>query len=206
MELSNGQKDALTELINIGYGRAAGALSELTGYRVSLEVPQVAIHEIEKIGPVLEAILGKAVASVSQGFSGPVSGNALLLLDEPSALVLGHLLSEGAVASHEFDANTREIITEVGNILLNACLGVFGNLLHLQVNFAVPRLHLESVPKLLQTVAQGSAEQLSYGLMIHTRFNVKTGDVTGYLIIVLGIASLDRLLLELNAWENRQLQ
>lgn len=206
MELSNGQKDALTELINIGYGRAAGALSELTGYRVSLEVPQVAIHEITKIGPVLEGILGKAVASVSQGFSGPVSGNALLLLDEPSALVLGKLLSEGAATPNEFDANTREIITEVGNILLNACLGVFGNLLHLQVNFAVPRLHLESVPKLLQTVAQGSVEQLSYGLMIHTRFNVKTGDVTGYLIIVLGIASLDRLLQELNAWEKRQLQ
>ena len=27
------------------------------------------------------------------------------------------------------DASAREVITEVGNILLNACLGTFGNLL-----------------------------------------------------------------------------
>ena len=35
MELTLEQQDALTELINIGYGRAAGALSDLTGYRTS---------------------------------------------------------------------------------------------------------------------------------------------------------------------------
>ena len=35
MELTSSQHDALTELINIGYGRAAGALSELTGYRIT---------------------------------------------------------------------------------------------------------------------------------------------------------------------------
>lgn len=206
MELSETQQDSLTELINIGYGRAAGALSELTGYRVSLEVPKVAIHDIDRIGPVLQEILGDSVASVDQGFSGPVSGSAVLLLDEASALVLGRLLSEGASPSTEFDANAREIITEVGNILLNACLGVFGNLLRIPVTFAVPRLQLETVPKLLQTITQKSPEQLSHGLMIHTRFHVKTGDVVGYLIIVLGIASLDRLLAELDQWEARQMQ
>ena len=40
--------------------------------------------------------------------------------------------------------------------------------------------------------------------MIHTRFYVKMNNVTGYLVIVLGIASLGRLLLELKNWEQRQ--
>jgi chemotaxis protein CheC len=57
MELTVTHKDALTELINIGYGRAAGALSELTGYRVSLEVPQVAMHDIEAVGPILQSLI-----------------------------------------------------------------------------------------------------------------------------------------------------
>ena len=39
MELTVAQKDALTELINIGYARAAGALSELTGIASSSEFP-----------------------------------------------------------------------------------------------------------------------------------------------------------------------
>lgn len=207
MELNVAQKDALTELINIGYGRAAGALSELTGYRITLEVPKVAIHQVDSIAPALENLLGGSVASVNQGFSGPVMGNALLLLDEPSALVLSRLLGEGGAPALELDSNAREIITEVGNILLNACLGVFGNLLQIQVNFAVPRFQVESIPRILDLVAQQQAgEKLSYGLMIHTRFHVKAGDVTGYMVIVLGIASLDRLLLELENWESRQVK
>jgi chemotaxis protein CheC len=206
MELTLAQKDALTELINIGYGRAAGALSELTGHRITLEVPKVSIHRVATIGPALEQLLGQSVASVNQAFSGPVMGNALLLLDEASALVLCRLLSSSESSPVDIDLNAREIITEVGNILLNACLGVFGNLLKIQVTFAVPRFQVESIPRILDFVAQQANEKLSYGLMVHTRFSVKSGDITGYMVIVLGIASLDRLILELSNWESRQIQ
>ena len=51
-------------------------------------------------------------------------------------------LTEGATVAAitpNLDASGREVITEVGNIVLNACLGVFGNLLKVQVTFAVPR-------------------------------------------------------------------
>lgn len=206
MELTVAQKDSLTELINIGYGRAAGVLSELTGYRITLEVPKVTIHDIKVIVPMLEEILVAPVASVNQAFTGPISGSSLLLLDEPSALVMSRLLSDDRFESPYLDSNAKEIITEIGNILLNACLGVFGNLLQVQINFAVPRLSVERVSEVLATVMDQPGEQLQYGLMIHTRFQVKAADVTGYLVIVLGIASLDRLLLELGNWESRQTQ
>lgn len=206
MVLTEDERDALTELINIGYGRAAGALSELTGYRISLEVPQVAVYAIEEISPMLTRILGGTITSVNQVFSGPVGGNALLLLDEKSALVLARLLSGDETQARDFDSNAREIVTEVGNILLNACLGVFGNLLQIQVTFAVPRLTLETPDHLVHGLVRQSEEQLRFGLMIHTRFHVKTGDVAGYLVIVLGIASLDRLLQELRSWEMRQMR
>lgn len=205
MELTSTQKDGLTELINIGYGRAAGVLSELTGYRISLEVPQVTIHDIEVIAPMLEKILRTPVASVNQVFSGPVSGSALLILDGPSALAMSRLLGDDKYTPSELDTNAKEIITEVGNIVLNACLGVFGNLLQVQVNFAVPHLAIDRVGRVLELVTEQSKEPLKYGLMIHTRFQVKAADVTGYLVIVLGVTSLDRLLLELKNWEERQI-
>jgi chemotaxis protein CheC len=203
MELTTAQKDALTELINIGYGRAAGALSELTGYRITLEVPNVSMHEISELAPILEKVVQGEVASVNQMFSGPISGNAMLLLDEQSALVLSRLLTDGT-SGREFDASAREIITEVGNILLNACLGVFGNLLHVHVSFAVPRLHVESIQDVLESVYVESQEKLRYGLMIHTKFRLRASNVVGYMIIILGITSLDRMLRELEDWENRQ--
>src|SRR5947207_845226 len=94
MKLDAPQNDALTELINIGYGRAAGALSELTGYRIQLQVPKIAMHPIEEISPLLDPLLEGDVASVDQVFSGPISGNALLLLGEKAARVLSGLLTE----------------------------------------------------------------------------------------------------------------
>jgi chemotaxis protein CheC len=202
MELTSPQQDSLTELINIGYGRAAASLSDLTGHRIILEVPQVAMHPIEELTPLLSQVVQGEVASVNQIFSGPIAGNALLLMDERSAVELSKLLSEQGDDRDSFDANAREMITEVGNIVLNACLGVFGNLLQVQVTFAVPRMRVEGIETILSTITVGSAE-LRYALMIHTRFRIRTSNVTGYLVIILGITSLDRMLEELGKWEQR---
>jgi chemotaxis protein CheC len=88
VELTPSQKDALTELINIGYARAAGALSDLTGHRISLQVPNVAIHLIKEVTPLLQQIVSGEVVSINQIFGGPIAGNAILLLDKPAALLL----------------------------------------------------------------------------------------------------------------------
>src|SRR5579862_2837192 len=94
MELTPSQSDALTELINIGYARAAAALSELTGHRISLQVPDVAIHLMSEIPGKLERLIKGEVASVNQVFSGPISGNAILLLDREAALLLNQVLTD----------------------------------------------------------------------------------------------------------------
>ena len=202
MELTATHQDTLTELINIGYGRAAAALSELTGRRIILEVPRVAVYPIQEVGDALTSVLQGEVASVHQVFSGPVAGNALLLLDKDAAMMLNSLLLDSS--SGQMLAAEREALIEVGNIVLNACLGVFGNLLQVQVTFAVPRLHLESVDGVLKSISVRS-EELQYALMVHTRFSVKGSGVSGYLVILLGITSFTRLLAELEKWEKRQL-
>src|SRR4051794_8470110 len=109
MELSENQRDSLTELINIGYARAAGALSELTGYRIVLEVPKVAIHPLEVITDMLGEVVTGDVASVNQVFSGQVAGNALLLLDQKAALMLNELLTDERVPSNNLDTSVREV-------------------------------------------------------------------------------------------------
>ncbi|MGH9901583.1 MAG: chemotaxis protein CheC, partial [Pyrinomonadaceae bacterium] len=86
---------------------------------------------------------------------------------------------------------------------LNACLGMFGNLLQVHVSFSVPKLHLESLDELLESLITGGGE-LHYALVIYTSFHVRDSAVTGYLVMVLGVASLDRLLQEVEAWEERQ--
>ena len=118
MELTQTQHDALVELLNIGFGRAAAALSELTGHRVLLEVPQVSVHAIDELNKALRPVLNDQVASVHQIFSGPVAGDALLILDHSAAGMLKELLTSEPPLPLPFDASAREVLTEVGNILL----------------------------------------------------------------------------------------
>jgi chemotaxis protein CheC len=135
VELTQTQQDALIELLNIGFGRAAASLSELTGHRVLLEVPQVSVHPIDDLNRTLRGYLDDQVASVHQIFSGPVGGDALLILNHAAAGMLKELLTNEPPLPLPIDASAREVLTEVGNILLNACLGTFGNILQVQVSF-----------------------------------------------------------------------
>lgn len=203
MELTTVQHDALIELLNIGFGRAAASLSELTGHRVILEVPQVSVHPIGALHTALSGVIDDDVASVHQIFSGPVAGDALLILDHRAAGMLKELLTNEAPLPLPIDASAREVLTEVGNILLNACLGTFGNLLKVQVSFSVPSLNLDTLHEIMRSLIVGR-EGLRYALVVHAGFKLRDAEVTGYLVIVLSVASLDRLIRAVEDWENAE--
>ena len=200
MDLTTLQQDALIELINIGFGRAAAALSKLTGHRVQLEVPQVTMCPIEEMADRLRPMLGNELATVHQIFSGPVEGDALLVLDQHSAAILKELLTNEPALPLEIDRSAREVVTEIGNILLNACLGTFGNLLKVQVSFSVPHLTLETLGSVVESIAV-DREGLRYALIVHSSFRLRDSSLTGYLVIVLGVASIERLIAALEQWE-----
>lgn len=203
MELTPVQHDALIELLNIGFGRAAASLSELTGHRVILEVPQVSVHAIDELTQVLKAVMADEVASVHQIFSGPVGGDALLILDHSAAGMLKELLTNEAPLPLTIDTSAREVLTEVGNILLNACLGTFGNILKVQVSFSVPHLNLDTLHHVMRSLLI-NREGLRYALVVHAGFKLRDAEVRGYLVIVLSVASLDRLIRAVEDWEREQ--
>ncbi|MEI6260864.1 MAG: hypothetical protein WCR46_13295 [Deltaproteobacteria bacterium] len=70
MILSVEQNDALAELINIAFSRTAASLSDLTGHRVLLDVPDVTITPVDEISRHLTHLVKGEVASVHQIFSG----------------------------------------------------------------------------------------------------------------------------------------
>lgn len=203
MELNQTQQDALIELLNIGFGRAAAALSQLTGHRVLLEVPQVSVHPIGDLDRALRSVLQDQVASVHQIFSGPVAGDALLILDHTAAGMLKELLTDEPTLPLPLDASAREVLTEVGNILLNACLGTFGNILQVQVSFSVPHLNLDTLHEVMKSLLV-NREGLRYALVVHAGFKLRDAEVKGYLVIVLSVASLDRLIRAVEDWEHRE--
>jgi chemotaxis protein CheC len=199
MHLTDSQKDALTELLNIGYARAAGALSDLTGQRITLAVPQVTIHRMDRITPALQEVVEGEVICVNQMFGGPICGNAMLLFEESSAVVLSGLLT-GKTSGARLDESGREVISEVGNILLNACLGSFGNLMHTNIKFTVPQIQVNEVQEILKSL-RVAEERLTYAMMVRTRFDIRASDVSGFLVILLGVTYLETLIKSFENWQ-----
>lgn len=198
--LTEQQQDALKELINMGFSRTAASLSELTGDRVLLEVPKISIHPIEELLAQMTGFIEGEVATVSQIFTGSMSGTALLLLNYEGAVILTDLLTpQDSTLTRRLDASDCEVLTEVGNILLNACLSVFGNLLQMYVSFSVPRLHLESLKALLDSLVIGK-EEMRYAMVIYTAIRLRNNAIKGYLIIVLSVSSFDSFLGAIDNW------
>lgn len=202
MVLTDQQSDSISELINIAFARTGSALSDLTGQRVLLSPPNVSMHKTAELAAALAQFIPGDVASIHQVFAGPVGGDALLLLNYSGAMELTKLLVEEQTHTGYLDESAREVLTEVGNILLNACLGMFGNLLHVHVSFSVPRLHLESLDHLISGLI---TDEHRYALVVATAFEIRDSKVSGFLVMALSVASLDRLLHEVDDWERRQI-
>jgi len=203
MQLSAAQHDALVELLNIGFGRAGASLSSLTGHRVLLEVPHVAIHPIDQLNDTLDQFVTGEVASVHQEFGGPVGGDAMLILDPVAARTLKELLTNEPALPLALDASAREVLTEVGNILLNACLGTFGNLLKVPLSFSVPDIDIASIRAVVDRMI-GTGDSFRYALVVTAGFRLREAEVTGYVVIVLTVQSLTRLLVAVEQWERSQ--
>jgi len=203
MILTEHQTDSLGEFINIAFSRTASSLSDITGRRVLLDVPQVQIYPIEEVASNLARFLPGDVASIHQPFDGAIAGDAFLILNYDGAVRLTDLLTDGGVPQTTLDESAREVLTEVGNILLNACLGMFGNVLRVKVGFSVPNLHLESLDQLIDSVSK-ERSGLRYAIVVYTSFHIRESSVRGYLVMVLSVISLNRLVSEIEHWEQRQ--
>ena len=89
------QLDALREVENIGAGHAATALSQMTGHRIMISVPQVSITRLEDVA----GLLGDpppVVAAILLHMLGDLTGRTLLVFPERAALRLCDLLLKRA--------------------------------------------------------------------------------------------------------------
>ncbi len=170
--------------------RAAASLSELTGQRIVMDTPRLWACPIDEIQGQLGQLVEGELATVHQIFHGQVAGDAVLLLEYDKAAVLTGELTNGEVGlGGTLDQSAREVLAEVGNIVLSACLSAFGDILKVTVAFSVPRIHIESVEELIRSIIIGE-EELHFALIAATRFQLSRLEVGGYLVFVLGLTSL----------------
>jgi chemotaxis protein CheC len=159
VQLTAVQRDALTELINIGVGRAAQILSAMVQTKVSLNVPSLRVMRPETAKRALLAMAPLRVSAVRLGYSGRFSGNAVLYFLPESAAALADVLVGEFSDVPDLDALKMGTITEVGNIMLNGVVGSISNILAERIQFRVP-VYEEGIAHELITVNLGDGARV----------------------------------------------
>ena len=88
IELSETERDALSEIVNMGVGRAATSLRQLLREEVLLSVPAVNIVTRREASRLVGETYAPQLVAVQQSFEGPFSGKALLIFPEAQSLEL----------------------------------------------------------------------------------------------------------------------
>ncbi|ELZ40903.1 CheC, inhibitor of MCP methylation [Halorubrum saccharovorum DSM 1137] len=120
---------ACNRLAERGAGQAAGALTDLTGTDLSVEVTGASVASGEDLA---EAFAGRESIGVSVGLRGGLEGEAVLAFDADNVDALLSLLPGGASMG-------RSAVTEVGNIALGGFLDGWANYLGKAIDMTPPR-------------------------------------------------------------------
>jgi chemotaxis protein CheC len=193
MNLDDFELDSLSELFNVGLHRAAASLSEITGQRIIVDMPKLLVCPIAEIEKPLADLIGGEIATVHQIFGGAVVGDAVLLIEHDKAALLAKLMTSGeAAGGGRLDQSAREVLAEIGNIVLGACLSGFGDMLELPVSFSVPRIHIESLKSILGSL-RADVNEPQYAVIVATQFRLSELAVDGYMVIAIPATSLSRI-------------
>ncbi|MBC7908702.1 MAG: chemotaxis protein CheX [Rhodospirillaceae bacterium] len=189
--VGDAERDAVTELLNIAIGQAAASLSQLVEDEVRLSVPFVDfLTPSQAVTRLEEETQGADSVAVRQHFEGHFYGDILLIFPERRSLdLVRHMLGD-QVPLEQLTELEQEALLEVGNIILNACLGSLANQLGLPVEGSLPTYVRGRGARILNLgEAKGLPGHEEMVMFLHVDFALLTKDVNGYLAFVMDIVS-----------------
>ncbi|ALO34443.1 hypothetical protein CMT41_06720 [Colwellia sp. MT41] len=178
--------DALTEIFNIGIGRAARSLNQMVSQTVDLTIPEIEILPNNEAKQRLDFDTSMEISAVTQRFSGDFQGQALLMFSKDNGLQLVKLLLGNKIPIEDLSELEQDSLVEIGNVILNACFGTVINFLQASISIDMP----EFIQGNLDQVFTYSSEY-DWSLYIKVKFSLPSVDITGYISFIMDITSLE---------------
>ena len=181
MKVTSYQVDALTELINIGVGRAAGMLNQILEAHIQLQVPSVKIFPHSQIEHVLNNVATTPLSVVSLAFKGSFSGTALLAFPSESASNLVNIVTDDESDISDLDSIRVGALSEIGNIVLNGVMGSVSNVLKKRLMYSIPVYVEDTIEHLLR---EDGLEDTSTIILAKTELTIKKFQIRGDIILL----------------------
>jgi chemotaxis protein CheC len=185
------ERDALKEVANIGAGHAATALSQMTGRRIMIDVPEVSVRRLEEATDLVGPPDG-IVAAVLMHMMGDLTGRTLLVLPERCAKGLCSILLRRPESTEGFNEMERSTVMETGNILCSAYLNALSDFMGMMLLPSVPALVIDLAGAVLTTAYLNFGHDRDYVFCVDTSFRVEgtTEPLRGHFLLLPDMPSL----------------
>lgn len=187
IELSELQYDALVEIFNIGVGHAAASMSSMVGEEVTLSVPSISFQNRSDASAMLGGGGERRICGVTQHFEGAFKTEAILMFPEEKSLEIVRMMVGETIPLDELSEMEQEAMSEIGNIILNSCVGTLADIFGSELHGSLPVYLVGTSEEILRATGQDEASTV---LMLHIDFILQKKEVHGYVAFLLDVSSL----------------
>lgn len=189
-QLTELQHDALVEIFNLGVGRAAAAMSRIVGEEVTMSVPMITFQSRAEVARTLGSAEGRRISAVTQHFDGAFSTEAFLMFPEEKSLEIVRLMVGQSLSLEELSEMEQEAMSEIGNIILNSCMGAFANAAGKELQGSLPTYLVGTGDNILSISGK---EWDGLVLTLKIDFNIERHHIYGYVAFLLDMPALHEL-------------
>jgi chemotaxis protein CheC len=190
--LSDFQKDALTEVGNIGIGHATTSLSQMVNKRVWISIPDMKLLPLIEV-PALVRNEDPVVGVILQ-LTGDAKGYLLLLLSKRTAKMLIKLMIGESDETKGFDEMEVSVLMELANIMGGTYISALSNFLSINIGLSIPSQAYDMSDAIIDQVLGLMAADVNDVLYLKTEFTINEEKIDGKILIFTDADSLTNML------------
>ena len=181
IKLTEDEKDCLQELMNVAYGNATAAITEILNAFAKLSIPKIQIIEASELKNYLsnELNLNQEHLVALQQINGSLNGENMFVIDKVSATNMANKFSLTNDVIEEDDI--QDITLEITNILSSSTISKLAENMDTNVSFSAPSI------KLLKSIDEFNnifLSQYEKVIIISTKLEFVDLNISGELFIL----------------------
>lgn len=188
--------DVLKEIGNIGAGNATTAIANMLGMKIDMNVPNVRLMEVGRLGTAVGAE-DETIVGIFLEVQNDIEGSMMFLLDIPSARYLvDRLMMTSKPEETSFDEMELSALKEIGNIIAGSYLSALSSMTGLVIAPSVPYIAVDMAASILSVPAIEFGQFGDNALLIQTEICTEVA-INGYFILMPEQDSYEKILTSL---------
>jgi chemotaxis protein CheY-P-specific phosphatase CheC len=182
--------DAFRELANVAMGQAGENLAKILNEFIDLPIPNVSLLHSSELHMALDEVnRNKQMSAISKGFiSTGISGEAIILFNDSNVQSMASLLGDDI--SNNDGSGEIEVLMDVSNILIGACLNALSEQLNVKFTHNTPiilGLHCD-----LEKLMNNQVSRWEKVLAIEIAYAISKHDISFELLLLIPDQDVDK--------------